>query len=252
MNALSLEGKIAVVSGASRGIGLAIARRFSTQGATVILTSRKQAALDEAAEGIRAQGGQAVGMACHNGDSAAIAALFERVRQEFGRVDILVNNAAANPWFGPLLDAPESAFDKTFEVNCKGYWLMAQHAGRMMVRQRGGVIINIASVEGISPSPMMGLYAMTKAAAITLTKALAKELGPDGVRCNCICPGLTETHFAKTLIETPEIHAAHMARTPLGRHAQPEEMAGAALFLASDDSAFTTGAVLVCDGGALA
>lgn len=248
----SLEGKVALVTGASRGIGRAIAECFAQHGASVVLASRKQAGVDEAAEAIRAQGGTATAIACHTGQSSAIAELFGRIQSDFGRLDILVNNAATNPYFGPILDAPETAFDKTFEVNCRGYFLVAQHAARIMAAQQSGSIVNIASVEGLSPSPMMGIYAMTKAAVIALTKSLAKELGAAGVRCNCLCPGLTETHFARTLIDTPEIHQIQIQRTPLGRHAQPSEMAGAVLYLASDASSFTTGAVLVCDGGAIA
>ncbi len=252
MQQFSLEGKVALITGASRGIGRAIAECFARQGATVILASRKQAGVDEAANAIRAQGGKATAIACHTGQSAAIEALFDRIRSEFGRLDVLVNNAATNPYFGPVIDAPETAFDKTFDVNCRGYFFVAQHAARLMLAQRSGSIINIASVEGISPSPMMGIYSMTKAAVIALTKTLAKELGGAGVRCNCLCPGLTETHFARTLIDTPEIHKYQIQRTPLRRHAQPDEMTGAALYLASEASSFTTGAVMVCDGGAIA
>lgn len=252
MQQFSLEGKVALITGASRGIGRAIAECFARQGATVILASRKQAGVDEAANAIRAQGGKATAIACHTGQSADIEALFDRIRSEFGRLDVLVNNAATNPYFGPVIDAPETAFDKTFDVNCRGYFFVAQHAARLMLAQRSGSIINIASVEGISPSPMMGIYSMTKAAVIALTKTLAKELGGAGVRCNCLCPGLTETHFARTLIDTPEIHKYQIQRTPLRRHAQPDEMTGAALYLASEASSFTTGAVMVCDGGATA
>ncbi len=252
MTAFDLTGKTALVSGASRGIGAAIAKGLARQGAAVVLCSRKQEAVDAVALEIAGEGGRALAAACHVGHPEQVDALFERVMKEFGRLDILVNNAATNPYFGPIIAAPDSAFDKTFEINCKGYFLMAQRAARIMARQESGTIVNIASVEGVRPSPMMGVYAMTKAAVIMMTKAMARELGGAGVRVNCVCPGLTETRFAKVLIETPEIHDQYVSGTPLGRHAQPEEIVGAVLYLVSDAASYTTGAVLPCDGGALA
>ena len=250
--AFDLTGKVALVTGASRGIGEAIARGLAASGATVVMCSRKQEALEAVAGSIEQQGGRAIPIACHTGQPDAIRALFEQVAARHGRLDVLINNAATNPYFGPVLDASESVFDKTFEVNVKGYFLMAQHAARMMTAQGGGSIINIASIAGLSPMLMQGVYSMTKAAVISMTKAFAKELGSAGVRCNAICPGLTETKFAKVLIDTPEIHDMVVRQVPLGRHAQPGEMVGAALYLASDASSYTTGAVLVCDGGQLA
>jgi NAD(P)-dependent dehydrogenase (short-subunit alcohol dehydrogenase family) len=252
MDRFRLDGKIALINGGSRGIGEAFGRAFAEQGATVILASRNQAAVDAVAESIRADGGAATGVACHAGKAEQVDALFARIKNDYGRLDILVNNAATNPYFGPIVAAPEAAFDKTFEVNCKGYFLMAQRAAQMMVDQGGGSIINIASIEGLRPSPMMGVYSMTKAAVIMLTKALARELGGAGVRCNCICPGLTDTKFASVLINTPEIHEHYVSSAPMGRHAQPEEMVGAALYLASDASSYTSGAVISCDGGSSA
>ena len=248
----SLTGKVAIVTGASRGIGEAIARGMAEQGATVVLASRKQEALAAVGASIAAGGGKAMPIACHTGQPEAVTALFDRVMSELGRVDVLVNNAATNPYFGPTIDASESVFDKTFEVNVKGYFFMAQRAAKIMVEQRKGSIINIASIAGISPMPMQGVYSMTKAAVIAMTKAFATELGGVGVRCNAICPGLTETKFAKVLIDTKEIHDLFVKDVPLGRHAQPHEMVGAALYLASDASSYTTGSVIVCDGGYLA
>jgi NAD(P)-dependent dehydrogenase (short-subunit alcohol dehydrogenase family) len=188
-------------------------------------------------------------MACHAGKVDEIEALVAKIQAEFGRLDILVNNAATNPYFGPAIQASESVFDKTFEVNVKGFFFMAQQAARIMVEQGSGSIINVSSIEGLSPSPMMGIYSMTKASVIMLTRVLAKELGSAGVRCNCICPGLTETRFASVLIETPEIYEHYIARAPMGRHAQPEELTGAAVFLASDAASYVTGAILPVDGG---
>ncbi len=247
-----LTGKITIVSGASRGIGEAIARGFAEQGATVVLAARNQAPLDAVAASIVEAGGKAVAVACHTGKPDAIEALYTHVESEFGRVDVLVNNAATNPYFGPIIDAPESIFDKTFEVNVKGYFLMAQRAARGMVARGSGSIINVASIAGVSPSIMQGVYAMTKAAVLSMTQAFAKELGGAGVRCNAICPGLTDTKFARVLIDTKEIHDLFIRDVPLGRHAQPSEIVGAAIYLASDASSYTTGSTIVCDGGFLA
>ncbi len=247
----SLKGKIAVITGASRGIGEAVARGMAEYGATVVLAARNMPGLEPVAQAINDSGGHALAVACHTGKPDHIAALFERVRTEFGRIDVLVNNAATNPYFGPVIDAPESVFDKTFEVNVKGYFLMSQHAARMMVAQGAGSIINIASIAGVSPSPLQGVYAMTKAAVISMTKAFAKELGGACVRCNAICPGLTETKFARVLIDTPEIYQIFLRDLPMGRHAQPSEMVGAVVYLASDASSYTTGTVIACDGGRL-
>jgi NAD(P)-dependent dehydrogenase (short-subunit alcohol dehydrogenase family) len=248
----NLKDKVAIVTGASRGIGEAIARTFADNGATVVLSSRKQESLDAVASSIKASGGEALPIACHTGKMEMIDALFEQVMKTYGRVDILVNNAAANPYFGSVLEVPESAYDKTFEVNTKGYFFMAQKAARIMAEQKKGSIVNIASVAGLRASPFQAVYGMTKASVIMMTKAYAKELGPAGVRCNAICPGLTETHFAKVLIETEEIYQVALQSIPLRRHAQPSEIAGAALYLASDASSFTTGSVVVVDGGGTA
>ena len=244
-----LKDRIAVVTGASRGIGEAIARGFAEHGATVVLCSRKQAGLDTVSESIRKDGGTAVPIACHTGQTASIEALYTRIKAEFGRVDILVNNAATNPYFGPAIDISESQFDKTFEVNVKGYFLMAQHAARLMVEQGKGSIINIASIAGISPPPMQGIYGVTKSAVIAMTKMFAKELSGAGVRCNAIAPGLVETKFTSMLIESPEMYEYFTHRTPMGRHAQPNEIVGAAIYLASDAASYTSGAVIACDGG---
>lgn len=245
-----LTDRVAIITGASRGIGEAMARTFADNGAKVVLCSRKQEALDTVAASIKEAGGEAMAMACHTGKMDMIDALYEKVMDTYGRVDILVNNAATNPFFGDLLSIGESQYDKTFEVNTKGYFFMAQKAGKIMVKQGKGNILNIASIAGIMGPPMQGVYGMTKAAVILMTKALAKELGPFGIRVNAICPGLTETYFSKVLIDTKPIHDAALSMIPLKRHAQPMEMAGAALYLVSDASSFTTGAIEVIDGGA--
>ena len=245
----SLKDKVAIITGSSRGIGEAIARAMAEAGATVVLAARKQEGLDAVAGAITEAGGKAIAIACHTGKPAMIDSLYERVKGELGRVDVLVNNAATNPYFGPVVGISEALYDKTFEVNTKGYFMMAQRAATIMVDQGSGVIVNVASTAGISPYPMQGVYAMTKAAVIMMTKVFARELAGAGIRCNAVCPGLAETKFSKVLIETPEIYERYVADTPMGRHAQPSELVGAALYLASDASSFTTGAVIVCDGG---
>jgi NAD(P)-dependent dehydrogenase (short-subunit alcohol dehydrogenase family) len=248
----SLKGRVAIVTGASRGIGEAIARTLARNGAEIVLSSRKQESLEEVADSIKKSGGKATAIACHTGNLKMVESLYEQVMKKYGKVDILVNNAATNPYFGSILEIPESAYDKTFEVNTKGYFFMAQKAAKIMRDQGKGSIVNIASVAGLRGSPMQAVYGMTKAAVIMMTKAYAKELGPFGVRCNAICPGLTETHFAKVLIETEAIYKIALESIPLKRHAQPDEIAGAALYLASDASSYTTGSIIVVDGGGTA
>ena len=251
MTSFQLTDKVILVNGGSRGIGEAFAREFARRGATVIVTSRKQEGVDAVARAIVEGGGKAVGRVCHTGNAEQVDEVFAWVEAEYGRLDGLVNNAATNPYFGPFVEAPESAFDKTFEVNVKGYFMMSQRACRLMLKNGGGSIVNVASIEGISPSPMMAIYSMTKSAVIMMTKSLAREMGGAGIRCNCICPGLTETRFAQVLIDTPEIRDRQVSRTPLGRYAQPAEMTGAAVYLLSDASSFTTGAIITVDGGAV-
>jgi NAD(P)-dependent dehydrogenase (short-subunit alcohol dehydrogenase family) len=245
-----LKGRVAVVTGASRGIGEAIARSLAEQGANLVIAARKQESLEGVASAIRKDSGvKCVPVACHTGDPNAIGALFAKVESEFGRCDVLVNNAATNPYFGPAVNMELPAFDKTFEVNVRGYFVMSQHAARMMVKQGKGSIVNVASIAGISPGAMQCAYSMTKAAVINMTKAFAKELGSSNVRVNAICPGVVETKFASVLINTPEIYDQFITQIPLARHAQPSEMAGLAVYLASDASSYTTGGVFVSDGG---
>ncbi|MCP4604242.1 MAG: glucose 1-dehydrogenase [Proteobacteria bacterium] len=244
----SLKDKVAIVTGSSRGIGESIARTFAANGAKVVLTSRKQESLEQVASSIKEAGGEAVPIACHTGKMEMIDALFEKVMKSFGRVDILVNNAATNPYFGPMLGISESAFDKTFEVNTKGYFFMAQKAAEIMSDQEKGSIVNIASIAGLAAPPLQGVYGMSKAAVILMTRALANELGQAGIRCNAICPGLTDTKFAKVLIETEAIFEIALQQIPMNRAAQPDEIAGAALYLASDASSYTSGAVITIDG----
>ncbi|KXI30789.1 SDR family oxidoreductase [Paraglaciecola hydrolytica] len=246
-----LSGKVALVTGASRGIGEAIARLLAAYGARVIVSSRKIDACEAVAASIRAQGGDASAMACHVGDMAQIDAIFSEIKDKFGRIDILVNNAAANPYFGHILDTDLAAYDKTVDVNIRGYFFMSIAAGKMMKEQGGGVILNTASVNGISPGAMQGIYSITKAAVISMTKAFAKECGPLNIRVNALLPGLTETKFASALTSNEKILKTALKQIPLGRTAQPEEMAGTVLYLVSDASSYTTGTTITVDGGYL-
>ncbi|WP_340680052.1 SDR family oxidoreductase [Paraglaciecola sp.] len=246
-----LTGKVALVTGASRGIGEAIARLLATYGARVIVSSRKIDGCEAVAASIREQGGDATAMACHVGEMTQIDAIFKDINDKFGRLDILVNNAAANPYFGHILDTDLAAYDKTVDVNIRGYFFMSIAAGKMMKEQGGGVILNTASVNGISPGVMQGIYSITKAAVISMTKAFAKECGPLNIRVNALLPGLTETKFASALTSNEKILKTALMQIPLGRTAQPEEMAGTVLYLVSDASSYTTGTTITVDGGYL-
>jgi NAD(P)-dependent dehydrogenase (short-subunit alcohol dehydrogenase family) len=248
----SLTGKLALVSGASRGIGEAIALTLAAHGAHCILASRKTEALLSVAEKIEAAGGRADPAACHVGDLEQIRTLYEGIRDRYGRLDILVNNAATNPYFGEMLGADEAVWDKTNAVNLKGPFFMIQHAARLMEKSGGGAIVNVASINGERPAPFQGIYSITKAALICMTRAYAKELAGRNIRVNALLPGLTETKFAEAIIQTPEFYEYAIRGIPMGRHAQPMELAGAVLYLVSDAASFTTGASIVCDGGMLA
>lgn len=244
-----LTHKVAIITGASRGIGQAIAEAYTRAGAALVLTSRKLENVGPVAEAIRAAGGRAIALAAHAGDQAAAEAVVQAALAEFGRVDILVNNAATNPHFGPLLTAEASHFDKIFEVNVKGYFFMIKAVAPTMQAQGGGKIINVASIAGINPGPWMGVYSVSKAAVIMLTKALAAELALANIQVNAIAPGFIKTKFSAALWTNPALSAGIEKLTPAGRIAEPAELTGAALYLASDASSFTTGSVLVVDGG---
>ncbi len=241
----TLTDRVVVVTGASRGIGEAIALACAEAGAAVALASRKQEGLDEVAAAIRAAGGTALPIACHMGKPEEVDALFDRVAAELGTVTGLVNNAGTNPYFGPMLGITDAAFDKTFEVNVKGY-LSAVRA--FAARTAAGSIVNVASIAGMEAAPLQGVYGMTKAAVISMTRTLAVELGP-GIRVNAIAPGLVETRFAATLISNDDVRERVVGGTALGRHAQPHEMAGTAVYLLSEASSYTTGQTIVADGG---
>ncbi len=251
-NLFDLDGKIAFVSGASRGIGAAIAQLLAQQGAHVIVSSRRLESCQTVVDAITAAGGKATAMACHIGELEQISAVFAQIREQFGRLDILVNNAAANPYFGNILDTDLAAFQKTVDVNIRGYFFMSVEAGKLMRENGGGSIINVASVNGVSPALMQGIYSVTKAAVISMTKAFAKDCASFGIRCNALLPGLTDTKFASALTSNEAILKHALQIIPLNRVADPSEMAGAVLYLASDASSYTTGTTLTVDGGMLA
>lgn len=248
----SLNGKLALITGASRGIGEAVAVTLADYGAQCILVSRKAEALKSVAEKIGARGGRAEVMPCHMGDPKQIEQLFDDIRMRFGRLDILVNNAATNPYFGEMLGADERIWNKTFDVNLKGPFFMISHASRLMADAGGGSIVNVSSVNGVRPAPFQGIYSITKAGMISMTRAFAKELAGKNIRVNVLLPGLVDTHFSKAIMENRDIHDLAVQMIPLARHAQPREISGAVLYLVSDAASFTTGACFVVDGGALA
>ena len=247
---IHLRDKVAIVTGASRGIGESIARTYAQHGAKVVVASRKIDGLRSVAEAIEKDGGEALAHACHTGSKEQIEELFAAAIARFGKVDVVVNNAATNPYFGPMVSIEEAAFDKTFEVNVKGYFYtscaLVQH---LASRNAGGAIVNVASVAALLAMPLQGVYAMTKAAVVSMTKTLAMELGPSGIRVNAIAPGLVDTKFASALTANPDILKMVMDRTALKKVAQPIDIAGVALLLASDAGAYMTGETVVVDGG---
>jgi NAD(P)-dependent dehydrogenase (short-subunit alcohol dehydrogenase family) len=250
VNLFSLEGQVAIVTGASRGIGEAIAVRLAEHGAKLVLAARKPDALAAVVSRIEAAGGKAIAVPAHTGKEEDLKALVAKAVQTFGKVDVLVNNAAANPYFGPMLGIEMGAWDKTFEVNVKGYFmLMREVATHLQERNAPGSLINIASIAGLRAAPFQGVYGMTKAAVLSMTQTLAQELGASGIRVNAIAPGLVETKFAAAIVSDDSLRQRVVDRTALGRHAQPDEIAGAAVFLASAASSYVTGQVLVVDGG---
>jgi NAD(P)-dependent dehydrogenase (short-subunit alcohol dehydrogenase family) len=245
--AITLENKVAIVTGASRGIGEAIARCFAANGAQVVVASRKIEGLQAVAEAI---GPRAFAVAAHTGREAECTTLVEAAVKKFGKVDILVNNAATNPHFGPLVDVDEGAWDKTFEVNLKGYyWMIREVVKHLRGREAAGSIVNMASVAGLAASPLQGVYAMTKAAVISMTKTLACELAGNKIRVNAIAPGFVDTKFAAAVLKNDTLLEEVMRITPMKRYGQPDEIAGGALYLASDSASYLTGHALVIDGG---
>jgi dehydrogenase/reductase SDR family member 4 len=248
---LSLAGKVALVTGGSRGIGEAIALAIADAGADIVISSRKQAPLEEVAAKIRALGRRALPVTAHNREPDDLRRLIEQVQVEFGRLDILVNNAVTNPVMGSLMDVDEKAFDAIMDTNVRGYLLLSQMAARMMIAQGGNSnILNISSVGGVTPMEGLGAYCISKAAINMLTRVMAVELGRYNIRVNALAPGIVKTRFSQALWDNEAILAKALDRTPLQRIARPEEMAHMALAVVSDAASYITGQVIVMDGGA--
>ena len=250
MSALfDLSGKVAIVTGSSRGIGRSIAEELAAHGATVVISSRKQDACEEVAEAIKANGGKAIAIAASISDKEALKELVDRTMAEFGRVDVLVCNAASNPYYGPMAGIADDQFRKILDNNVlSNHWLVQLIAPPMVERGEGSIII-VSSIGGLSSSTVIGAYNISKAADFQLARNLAAEFGPSGVRVNCIAPGLVRTDFAKALWENPETLKAVTRHTPMRRIGEPREIAGAAVFLASPASSFMTGQAVIVDGG---
>ncbi len=244
-----LTGKVALISGASRGIGAAIAHTYAAAGASVIISSRKQGGLETVAAEIRTAGGSVLPLAAHTGDAEAVQTLVERAVEHFGGIDILVNNAATNPHFGPIITAEESHWDKILDVNVKGYFRLAQACVPTMRQRGGGKIINIASIAGRTPLPGMGVYCVSKAAVPMLTEVLAAELAADNIQVNAIAPGFIKTAFSRAIWDDPALHDTIRQAIPQQRLGSTDELMGMALYLAAPASSYTTGATMVIDGG---
>jgi NAD(P)-dependent dehydrogenase (short-subunit alcohol dehydrogenase family) len=250
-NLFDLSGKVALVTGASRGIGESIAKLLAEQGAHVIVSSRKIDGCQAVVEEIIKAGGSAQAIACHIGEMDQIEAIFSAIEEQHGKLDILVNNAAANPYFGHVLETDLGAYQKTVDVNIRGYFFMSIQGAKLMKENGGGSIVNVASINGVIPGDYQGIYSITKAAVISMTKSFAKECAQFDIRVNALLPGATDTKFASTLVKNPKILEQAMAHVPMKRVAQPDEMAGTVLYLASDASSYTTGTAINVDGGFL-
>ncbi len=248
-NLFDLTGKVAVITGASKGIGEAIAEVFAIAGASVVVSSRKQEAVDRVADSIINNGGRAKAIACHMGDASDITRLVDETIAAYGTIDIVVNNAAINPVYGPVIESDGHAFDKIMNVNVKGPFELAKKAYPFMKKKKSGSVINISSIGGLRPEQGLGLYSVSKAALISLTKVLAKEWGEDNIRANVICPGLIKTKFSEALWNNDKIMHTMMKILPIKRVGTTEEIAALALYLAADASAYSTGSVFTADGG---
>ncbi|MEO1233612.1 MAG: glucose 1-dehydrogenase [Myxococcota bacterium] len=252
MGIIDVEGKRVLITGASRGIGEAMAAALVRGGAQVVISSRKKEGIEAAAERISqaTERDGVVPLVAHMGNPEAVEALLEEAEKAVGPLDAVVNNAATNPYFGPMVDTDGGAYDKTFDVNTRGYFELARGAAKRMVgAERPGSVINVASIAALRGSPFQGVYAMTKAAVVSMTQTLAVELGPQNVRVNAIAPGLVDTKLASAIVQNDDLVKMAKQRIPLGRYAQPDEIAGAAVYLVSDASSFMTGHTLVVDGG---
>ncbi|MEP1231414.1 MAG: glucose 1-dehydrogenase [Litorimonas sp.] len=251
MARFDLSGKVALIAGASRGIGEAIAHGLAQHGATVICSSRKQADCEKVAEAIRANGGKAVSAELHLGELSDHDKVLAMIEKDFGRLDILINNGATNPHFGPAHKASEGAFDKTFEVNTRGPYFLTTKAFPMLKKDGGGAVVNVASIDGVQPAEFRVIYGMSKAAVIAMTQGMAKEYSQHGVRVNALLPGFTDTKLAAGLKDNPAMDIYMNMNLAIKRIAQPEEMVGAVLFMVSDEASYYTGQKMIVDGGAV-
>lgn len=246
----SLAGKVALVTGASRGMGAAIAQAYAEHGARVAIIARTQQGVDDFAAQLRSQGHEVLAIAADISIAQDRARIVDSIMASWGRIDVVVNGAGANPYFGPLLGIDEKSWDRTMEVNIKAPFELTRLAVEAWMGDHGGSVIMMASIAGIKAAPLLGVYGVTKAALIMLTRALAQELGPQGVRVNALAPGVVKTRFARALWETEEIAEVVLRTIPVGRFGQSEEVVGAALLLGSEAGSYLNGAVLVIDGGA--
>jgi NAD(P)-dependent dehydrogenase (short-subunit alcohol dehydrogenase family) len=247
-----LTGRVAIVTGSTKGIGLAIATRMAEHGATVVISSRKPESCEAVAAGLRENGHKAVVIPCHIGRKEELQALVDRTVAECGGLDILVENAAVNPYLGPSAGMPDEAFDRVMGSNVRSNVWLANMAIPNMVKRGGGAVIIISSIGGLRGSPQLGAYAISKAADMQLARNIAVEWGPKNIRANAIAPGLVRTDFARALWENPALYRKRTRDTPLQRIGEPDEIAGAAVFLASSAGSFTTGQTIVIDGGTTA
>jgi NAD(P)-dependent dehydrogenase (short-subunit alcohol dehydrogenase family) len=245
-----LTGKVAVITGSSKGIGRAIAERMAEHGAKVVVSSRKQDACDVVTQAIIAKGGEAVTKTCNIGRKEELEALVDATVEKFGGIDILVCNAAVNPYYGLSVNAPDEAYDRIMNYNVRSNFWLCNMALPGMAARGGGSVVIISSIGGLRGSTHLGIYAISKAADMQLARNLACEYGRHNIRVNCIAPGLIKTDFAKALWDNPETLKASTARSPLLRIGEPDEIAGAAVFLASTAGTFMTGQTIVIDGGA--
>ena len=249
MGLFDLTGKVALITGSTKGIGLAIAHRMAEAGAKVVVSSRNQPACDEVAADINAKGGDAFPFACNINYKVQLQALADKTVEQYGKIDILVINAALNPFYGPSQDIPDDAFDKIMNSNIGSAHRLCQMVLPGMAKLGGGAVNIVSSIAGIKGSNVLGAYGISKAADMQMARNLAVEWGPHNIRVNCIAPGLVRTDFARALWENPETYQQTVSKYPLRRIGEPDEIAGAAIYLASDAGSFTTGQTLVVDGG---